>query len=129
MDDNVAIRSGARPMIDRIAMAVSSLCLVHCLATAVLFGLVSSVSVVLADPMIHRIGLLAAVVLAVIGLGAGYRAHGLSTPLAAGTAGLLLMGLALFVPHGPIEVALTIPGVALLGLGHHLNRRASCACR
>ena len=128
MSDGIATRAGAGASIDRVAMAVSGLCLVHCVATAVLFGLVSSVSVVLANPLIHEVGLLAAILLAALGLGAGYRAHGLSTPLAAGTAGLILMASGLVVPHGPLEAMLTIPGVALLGLGHHLNRRAACAC-
>jgi hypothetical protein len=116
-----AISSG---LIDRIAVTVSGLCVVHCIATAVLIGLVSSASVVLGSPVIHEVGLMIATTLAAVGLIAGWRVHGLSVPLALGTAGLLLMAGALLVPHGALEAALTVTGVCLLGLGHHRNIRA-----
>ncbi|MFM9977213.1 MAG: MerC domain-containing protein [Sphingomonadaceae bacterium] len=116
--------ASARSGIDRAAMLLSGLCVIHCVASAVVLGLVSSASLVFVDAHVHEIGLGAAIVLAAIGLGAGWRTHGLSLPLALGTAGLILMALALVLPHGAGEAALTITGVCLLGLGHHLNRRA-----
>lgn len=117
-------RAIATGLIDRIAVTISGLCVVHCIATAVLIGLVSSASVALGNPLFHEVGLIIATVLAAVGLVAGWRTHGLSVPLALGTAGLLLMGGALLVPHGAGEAALTVTGVCLLGLGHHLNLRA-----
>jgi hypothetical protein len=35
-----------------------------------------------------------------------------------------MMGGALTLPHGGVEIAFTVVGVTLLGLGHLLNHRA-----
>jgi hypothetical protein len=113
---------------DRAAIVISGLCVVHCVVTALAAGLISSLSLTLGNPIIHEIGLMIAFILGVIGLGAGYRVHGYTVPLSAGMGGLMLMGLAIFSPHGPIETSLTITGVCLLGLGHTLNLREYGRC-
>lgn len=105
-------------------MAVSALCLAHCLASAVLLALFASLAGPLLDDRIHEIGLGIAIVLGAVALGRGVRRHGRRTPLAIGVAGLLLMGLDILLPHGPGEVGVTVLGVSLLGLGHWLNQRA-----
>ena len=38
--------------------------------------------------------------------------------------GIGMMGGALALPHGGVEIAFTVVGVTLLGLGHLLNHRA-----
>ena len=47
-------RNGA---IDRAAIGLSGLCLVHCIATAVLVMVLASAGGLLVDPRIHEIGL------------------------------------------------------------------------
>lgn len=113
-------RSG---LFDRLAIAVSTLCLVHCLATAVLVGLVSTVGSVLGDPLIHEVGLAIALALGVIALGQGVLRHRRVLPAAIGGLGLGAMAGALALPHGPYEAAVTMVGVTILAVGHWLNRR------
>ena len=40
--------------VDRMAMGLSGLCLVHCLATAILLGLLASAGGILGSPIIHE---------------------------------------------------------------------------
>ncbi len=115
------IRKGA---LDRVAMALSAVCLVHCLATALLVGLLSTLGGLLGSPLIHEVGLAIAVVLGAIALGRGVREHGRFLPPSIGGLGLGMMGAALMMPHGGYEAIVTMMGVALLALGHYLNRLA-----
>src|SRR5690349_2853085 len=62
--------------LDRLAMGLSGLCAVHCVATAVLLGLVASAGGMLGKPIIHEVGLSLAMVLGAIALGRGMREHG-----------------------------------------------------
>lgn len=110
--------------IDRIAVTLSGLCLVHCVATVVLLGLVSSVASWLGNPLIHEIGLALATLLGAIALVGGAFSHGRVLPTVIGGAGLSFMLSALFVPHGGSEAVLTIIGVSLLAGAHWLNRKA-----
>lgn len=110
--------------VDRLAIGLSGLCLVHCVATSVLVLVLSAAGGVLLDPHIHEIGLVLAIILGVIGLGSGIRAHGFMLPAAIGALGLGTMAGSLTLPHGPDEVIYSVFGVLLLALGHDLNRRA-----
>lgn len=116
-----AARSGA---MDRIAMALSGLCLVHCLASAILVAVLASAGGLLLNPHIHEIGLVVAIALGIVSLGRGVVEHGFMMPAAVGGLGLGVMSGALSLPHNGTEVAYTIIGVAILALGHDLNRRA-----
>ena len=111
--------------LDRLAIALSGLCAIHCLGTAVALGLLSSVAGLLEAPIIHEVGLLVAMILGAVALGQGPRAHGMLIPVAIGALGLGIMPGALSLPHGwHGETAYTILGVLLLAFGHELNRRA-----
>ena len=107
--------------LDRIAIGLSGLCMVHCLATAVLLGLISSLSGVLGAPWIHEVGLSLAMVLGAIALGKGVAEHGFMMPSAVGSLGLGVMAGALTLPHDGGEALYTVIGVAILALGHRLN--------
>ena len=109
---------------DRLAIALSGLCLVHCLATSVLVALLASAGGLFLSPLVHEIGLSIAIALGLIALGRGVWEHGFMMPSAIGGLGLGVMGGALTLPHGPTETLYTIVGVAILALGHDLNRRA-----
>ena len=111
--------------LDRIAIGLSGLCLVHCLTTAVLLALVSAAGGVLGAPIIHEVGLTLAMVLAAISLGRGVLEHGFMMPSAVGGLGLGVMAGALGMPHDGSEAIYTVVGVLIVALGHRLNRMAA----
>ena len=110
--------------LDRMAIGLSGLCLVHCLASAIFLAVVSAAGGLLFDPHIHEYGLVLAIGLGLIALGRGIREHGFMMPAAVGGLGLGVMAGALSMPHNGTEAVYTILGVAILALGHDLNRRA-----
>lgn len=110
--------------IDRIAMGISGLCLVHCVATTILLTLISSAGGLL-NPAIHEVGLTLAIGMGVIALGRGITTHGYMMPAVVGAFGLGIMAGALSLPHGNFEIFWTLVGVSLVALGHDLNRRAT----
>jgi hypothetical protein len=114
-------RDGA---IDRLGIALSGLCLVHCLASAVMVAMLASAGGILLSPLIHEVGLTIAIGLGIVALGRGVVDHGFMMPAAVGGLGLGVMAGALTMPHDGGEVVYTILGVAILALGHDLNRRA-----
>ncbi|PVX31193.1 MerC domain-containing protein [Sphingomonas pokkalii] len=111
--------------LDRIAIGISGLCLIHCVATTVLLTVLSSAGA-LVDPHIHEIGLALAIGVGVFALGRGILHHGMMVPAVVGAFGLGIMGGALSLPHGGFETFWTLVGVSLVALGHELNRRAGC---
>jgi hypothetical protein len=116
-----AIRVGT---IDRVGIALSGLCVVHCLTSAIMLAVLASAGGVLVDHSIHAVGLVMAIVLGMVALGRGIVEHGFMMPAAIGGLGLGVMAGALSLPHDSGEVVYTILGVAILALGHDLNRRA-----
>ena len=110
--------------LDRLAIGLSGLCMVHCLATAMLVALASAAGALLINPMIHEIGLMIAIPLGALALGRGIWEHGYMMPSSVGALGLGVMAGALTLPHSDSEVLYTLVGVGLLALGHDLNRRA-----
>jgi hypothetical protein len=111
--------------LDRWALGLSGLCLVHCLATAVIVGLVSAVGGLLGAAWIHEVGLGIAMILGAVALGRGIQQHGFMMPSAVGGLGLGVMSGALTLPHGGGEELYTIVGVLILALGHRLNGMAA----
>ncbi len=111
--------------LDRMAITLSGLCLVHCLATAVLLGLLSAAGGMLGAPIIHEVGLTLAMMLGALALGRGVYEHGFMMPSAVGGLGLGVMAGALTMPHDGGEALFTVLGVSVLALGHQLNRIAA----
>lgn len=105
-------------------MTLSGLCAVHCVATAVLLGLLASAGGMLGQPIIHEVGLSLAMILGGIALGRGIREHGFLLPSAVGASGLAIMGYAMTLHESGFEPAVTILGVSVLALGHRLNMMA-----
>lgn len=110
--------------LDRIAMGLSGLCAVHCVATAVVLGLVASAGGLLGKPIIHEAGLTLAMILGGIALGRGIREHGFLLPCMVGFSGLAIMAFAMTLHESGYEPAVTILGVSVLALGHRLNMMA-----
>ena len=111
--------------LDRLAIGLSGLCLVHCVATTVLLAVLASAGGMLGAPWIHEVGLSLAMVMGAYALGRGIFEHGFMMPSAVGGLGLGVMAGALSLGHGGSEVLFTMVGVAILALGHDLNQRAA----
>lgn len=112
--------------LDRAAIGLSGLCVMHCLTTAVLVALMSAAGGMLLSPVFHEAGLVIAIGLGAVALGRGIVTHGYMMPAAMGALGLGVMAGALTLhDHGGAEALWTIVGVGLLAFGHDLNRRAA----
>lgn len=112
-------------VIDRLAIALSGLCLVHCVATALVLASVASLGGLFHAHWVHEVGLVLAIALALVALVRGLMTHGFVMPLAVGGFGLAMMGAALALPHGGDELLATMIGVLFVALGHDLNQRAA----
>ena len=113
------------PRLDRMAIGLSGLCLVHCLSTTIVLAAVASAGQSLGAPWIHEVGLSLAMVMGAVALGKGIFDHGYTMPAAVGGLGLGVMAGALTLPHDGSEAVYTMLGVAILALGHRLNHIAA----
>ncbi len=111
--------------LDRMAIGLSGLCLVHCLGTTVVLALLASAGGWLGNPLIHEVGLSLAMMMGAVALGKGIFEHGYTMPSAVGGLGLGVMAGALTLPHDGTEALYTVIGVAILALGHRLNHIAA----
>lgn len=118
-------QSFATSRLDRLAMGLSGLCVVHCVATAVLLSLLATAGGILGNPIIHEVGLTLAMIIGAIALGRGVREHGFVLPAGVGITGLSIMGYALTLHETRMEPLYTVAGVMILALGHRLNAMAS----
>jgi hypothetical protein len=112
-----------RDRLDRMGLALSCLCAVHCLATVVVIAALGLGGGFLLDPAIHRVGIALAMLIAGVAIGLGAVRHRRRAPFVFAMTGLSFMGGGLAVPHGVEEAVLTIIGVSLLAVGHWLNVR------
>lgn len=112
---------------DNMAIGLSGLCVVHCIASSVFIALAASAGGLLLNPLFHEVGLTIAIGFGVLALGRGIFSHGYMMPAVVGSAGLGMMAGAISLPHdgSGIETVWTLIGVATLALGHDLNRRAA----
>jgi hypothetical protein len=113
-----------RGLFDRLAIGLSGLCLIHCVASAIFVALLATAGGFLLNPAIHEVGLTFAIGLGMAALGRGILVHGFMMPPAIGGLGLGVMAGSLSLPEGGSGTLYTILGVAILALGHDLNRRA-----
>lgn len=111
--------------LDRMAIGLSGLCMVHCLATSVALALLASAGGWLGAEWIHEVGLTLAMLMGALALGRGIWDHGYTMPSAVGGLGLGVMAGALTLPHDGSEALYTMVGVAILALGHRLNSIAA----
>ena len=112
-----------RGRLDRFGMLLSGLCAVHCVLGIVIVAGLGLGGGLLLDPIIHRIGLLLATLVAGVAIGIGAVQHRRAAPFVVAMTGLSFMGGALAVDHGVEEAVLTVIGVTLVALGHVLNIR------
>ena len=112
-----------RGKLDRIGLALSCLCAVHCVLGIVIVAGLGLGGAFLLDPASHRVGLLLATIVAGVAIGLGAIQHRRAAPFVVAMTGLSFMGGALAVDHGVEEAVLTVIGVTLVALGHVLNIR------
>lgn len=112
-----------RGRLDRVGVLLSGLCAAHCVLGIVIVAGLGLGGGVLLDPIVHRVGLLLATLIAGVAIAIGAIQHRRAAPFVVAMTGLSFMGGALAVEHGPKEAVLTIIGVALVALGHLLNLR------
>ena len=117
-----------RGRLDRAGVLLSSLCAVHCVLGIVIVAGLGLGGGLLLDPIIHRIGLLLATVIAGVAIGLGAIQHRRAVPFVVAMMGLTFMGGGLAVEHGAKEAVLTIIGVSLVAFGHLLNVRHMRSC-
>ena len=114
--------------LDRAGVAISAICLVHCLALPLVAAALPAVDAWVDPSTHHRVhwGLLAlALPISLAALVSGMRRHGLHRWLGLGLVGLALMLLAVLGSLGADnEVPITIAGVTLLAVAHVANWRA-----
>jgi hypothetical protein len=112
-----------RGRLDRAGVILSSLCAVHCVLGIFIVAGLGLGGGLLLDPVIHRVGLLLATLVAGVAIGIGAIQHRRALPFVVAMTGLTFMGGGLAVDHGIEEALLTIIGVTLVAAGHVLNLR------
>jgi uncharacterized membrane protein len=125
MNESMFANAAERGLFDRMAIGLSGLCLIHCLASAIFVALLATAGGFLLNPMIHEVGLTFAIGIGVAALGRGIVVHGFMMPSAIGGLGLGVMAGSLTLPEGGSGTLYTILGVCILAMGHDLNRRAA----
>ena len=121
----------SRSWLDGIAVALSMLCLVHCLALPLLvIGL--PLLAQFADSHLHYQLLVVVVPLSVVAFGIGYRRHQNPRILVAGALGLSLLIIGATVAHTQLGLfadrLFTIAGSLVLAAAHWKNSRSNARC-
>lgn len=112
------------PRIDASAIALSAVCVVHCLALPLLLTLTPVLSLHwLREEHFHWLLLLLALPLSLLGLWHGFQRHASWLVPALGALGLGLMAYDLLPAHDDHAHGLTLFGVLLVALAHGLNIR------
>jgi hypothetical protein len=120
--------SWIRGRLDRVGLTLSVLCAVHCVGTLVLVAGLGIGGSVLLNPAIHRVGLVLAMLVVGVAIGAGALRHRRPAPFVIAMMGLTFMGGAMAAPRESEEAVLTIIGVSLVALAHVLNVRHLHRC-
>lgn len=116
---------------DAAAIALSMLCLVHCLALPIAISLLPAATHLLDVPEeVHAILFLVAAPISAYAISAGYRRHGFLLPMLIAAAALGLIGLGAFGGLSVLlETGVSVAGSLLLVAAHVANLRASSSPR
>ncbi|HCD28026.1 MAG TPA: MerC mercury resistance protein [Gammaproteobacteria bacterium] len=116
--------SPSKPALDFLAMALSVICLIHCLSIPLALLLIPSFSYALlqSETLMHWILLGFAAPISMVTLYLGHRRHGVPIISVLGLAGLLFMLIGASHLFGrDLESALTVIGVSALFVAHWRN--------
>lgn len=112
-------------LLDKSAMTLSGLCIVHCLGGALLATFVAASSGWMGH-YVHLVGLMLALPLAGVALWRGVSVHGRAGVAVTGALGISLMAVSVFAGHGgTAEILLSVAGVSMLAGAHLWNIRAA----
>ena len=114
--------------LDRIAITLSTICIVHCLAMPVLVAALPVLAVTLGtDGHFHALMLWLVVPTSALGFGFGYRVHGNAGIVAAGTAAVIVLAVVALWGHdhwnSTVEVGVNVLASLLLASAHWRNFR------
>ena len=131
-----AVPSGPMPTsrhFDQIAIALSAICLVHCLAVPVLVAVLPVAAVSFGEGQhFHGLMLWLVVPTSVVGFGLGFRLHRRLGLVLLGAAGVLTLGAAAIYGHDSwseaLEIGVSVLGSLLLGSAHWMNFRSVQSC-
>lgn len=123
MRDPVPRKSGPGHRLDRLAIWLSGLCLVHCLLFPVFIAVMPALAAVLPQQWwVHPAILAVALPLAATALVGGWRRYHRARPLILGAVGLAGLVAGVFVREGSTaETLLTVAGGLTLASAHVLN--------
>jgi drug/metabolite transporter (DMT)-like permease len=112
--------------LDRIAISLSAICVVHCLAVPLIVAILPIAAISFGgDSHFHALMLWLVVPVSVAGLVMGYRVHGRLSLVALGVAGVLVVAAAATFGHeqwSPLaEVLVSVAGSLLLASAHWMN--------
>ncbi|MEX2494844.1 MAG: MerC domain-containing protein [Woeseia sp.] len=122
------------PVLDRVAVLLSGICLLHCLALPFLL-LALPVLNELASDHLHAQMLLVAIPISVIALALGFRRHENPYVIAFGTLGMALLVIGGTVVHSRYGLAadrtFSVSGALVLAVTHYFNSRLAhySSCR
>lgn len=113
------------PWLDRLGMATSTLCAIHCAATALMMGALSAIGAgALGHPLVEAAFLTASVGLGAVSLGHALRRHRSWRPALWFVAGLILLLVVRPAAEGPVfEVAVVMAGALCVVRAHWQNAR------
>jgi len=114
--------------LDRFAIALSGVCLVHCLLLPFAIALMPLLAIGIgSDEHLHELMLWVVLPVSLVGLSLGWHRHRRSDVLALGLAAMVVLAFAGTWGHANLsqlaEVALTVPGSLALAVAHLLNFR------
>jgi hypothetical protein len=126
------VNSALKPaVLDRAAVMLSGLCLLHCLALPFLLVSLPALSALSAGHL-HAQMLIVAIPVSVIALGFGFRRHESRYVLAFGVVGMLLLVVGGTVAHSYYGIVadrtFTISGALVLAVTHYFNSRLVRHC-
>ncbi len=128
--DNSAVKS--TEMLDKAAVTLSGLCLLHCLALPLVLIALPFINAVSLDGL-HAEMLLVVIPISTVALLLGFRRHGKRRILLAGVVGMALLIFGGTVAHDHYGViadrTLTIAGAIVLAFTHYRNSRQARHCR
>ncbi len=111
-------------IVDRLAIGLSGLCLVHCLALPLATAALPALATALPGHRWVHVAILAtALPLAFLALHRGWRRHRDTRPAVLGATGLLLLMVGIFAGENWTETAVTVLGGLVLASAHVANWR------
>ena len=118
---------------DQIAIALSAICIVHCLAVPLVVAILPIAAVSFGeDQHFHELMLWLVVPTSFLGFLLGYRQHGRSGLVMLGAAGVAVLVAVAIWGHeawsAPVEISVSVAGSLLLATAHWLNFREVRRC-